>query len=131
MATTDYVQDARERLISSIGDALERPATDAQQSAILAAIDSLIARAGQQALVTQAEAWVRIQTLVDAERGRVSAAETKLRLAVEDEEKRQAEIAACPTPVYHRTHNYCPSCPWRIDLDGDEPESDAEFFGEE
>ena len=27
-----------------------------------------------------------------------------------DEER--AAIAACPTPVYHETHRYCPSCPW-------------------
>jgi hypothetical protein len=26
--------------------------------------------------------------------------------------ERQAQIAACPTPVYHQTHRYCPSCPW-------------------
>lgn len=25
---------------------------------------------------------------------------------------RAAAIAACPTPVYHETHRYCPSCPW-------------------
>lgn len=24
----------------------------------------------------------------------------------------QERIAACPTPVYHETHRYCPSCPW-------------------
>ena len=22
------------------------------------------------------------------------------------------QIAACPTPEYHQTHRYCPSCPW-------------------
>lgn len=24
----------------------------------------------------------------------------------------QELIEACPTPVYHETHRYCPSCPW-------------------
>lgn len=23
------------------------------------------------------------------------------------------KIAACPTPEYHKTHRYCPSCPWQ------------------
>jgi len=29
--------------------------------------------------------------------------------------ERVAAIAACPTPVYHETHRYCPSCPWTED----------------
>lgn len=29
--------------------------------------------------------------------------------------ERAAAIAACPTPVYHETHRYCPSCPWTED----------------
>jgi hypothetical protein len=24
----------------------------------------------------------------------------------------EIEVAACPTPYYHETHRYCPSCPW-------------------
>lgn len=28
------------------------------------------------------------------------------------EKLRLAAIAACPTPEYHETHRYCPSCPW-------------------
>lgn len=24
----------------------------------------------------------------------------------------EAAVAACPTPAYHETHRYCPSCPW-------------------
>jgi hypothetical protein len=32
--------------------------------------------------------------------------------------KRDAAIAACPTPVYHETHRYCPSCPWTEDVAG-------------
>lgn len=24
-------------------------------------------------------------------------------------------IADCPTPIYHETHRYCPSCPWTED----------------
>lgn len=32
--------------------------------------------------------------------------------------ERAAAIAACPTPVYHETHRYCPSCPW---TEADEP----------
>lgn len=27
-----------------------------------------------------------------------------------------AKISACPTPVYHETHRYCPSCPWTEQL---------------
>lgn len=27
------------------------------------------------------------------------------------------QIADCPTPVYHATHNYCPSCPWTIEVE--------------
>lgn len=29
-----------------------------------------------------------------------------------DDEARSA-IAVCPTPMYHDTHRYCPSCPWQ------------------
>lgn len=24
----------------------------------------------------------------------------------------EAAVAGCPTPQYHGTHRYCPSCPW-------------------
>lgn len=31
-----------------------------------------------------------------------------------DEKRAVADeaMAACPTPIYHETHRYCPSCPW-------------------
>ena len=28
---------------------------------------------------------------------------------------REQQIEACPTPAYHKTHRYCPSCPWTED----------------
>lgn len=36
-----------------------------------------------------------------------------------EERGRQAAIADCPTPVFHTTHRYCPSCPWT------EPDAEA------
>lgn len=27
-------------------------------------------------------------------------------------DERGEKIANCPTPYYHDTHRYCPSCPW-------------------
>lgn len=32
--------------------------------------------------------------------------------APEDDPLKVYAIASCPTPVYHETHRYCPSCPW-------------------
>jgi hypothetical protein len=29
------------------------------------------------------------------------------------------EIDNCPTPMYHETHRYCPSCPWTEDYEGE------------
>jgi hypothetical protein len=25
----------------------------------------------------------------------------------------QVDLTECPTPIYHETHYYCPSCSWR------------------
>lgn len=123
MTTPDYVQDTRERLLAAIGDALDQPATEPHQAEILAAIDKLIVVAGNDALVARAEAYVRVQQLIEAENGRINAVETKLRLAVEDYEAMKAKITACPTPAYHETHRYCPSCPWTEDWQAMEDEA--------
>lgn len=26
------------------------------------------------------------------------------------------DVSECPTPEYHETHRYCPSCPWREEV---------------
>ena len=39
--------------------------------------------------------------------------------------KRWAMIVLCPTPSYHETHRYCPSCPWTEADDGPEGRNDG------
>lgn len=31
-------------------------------------------------------------------------------------EAEKIAINNCPTPFYHETHNYCPNCPWNVEM---------------
>lgn len=33
-------------------------------------------------------------------------------LGLYDDSRYELAVADCPTPVFHETHRYCPSCPW-------------------
>lgn len=80
----DHLHEARGDLLAAIGAATGGAVDEEREDAILVAIDKLVIAAGNEALVAKAEAYVRVQRLIESENGRISAVESKLRTAEAD-----------------------------------------------